>query len=449
MTAYYSVRIKLLYTLVIVVSLLQFSCKPDEVTSGSDLIGARNPFDFETKSIDLQCFTTTADSVPTRRLSVYSLGVRNDAILGTTSAQVITQLTIPVNQFSFGPDFTQIDSVVLQLVYNSPTAYYGLQNSTQSFSVYELTEDLIDNPDSQYFSNRSYLFQSTPLGTFSGNFAGMGDSVTVVSNNQIQRLAPHLRIRITNSQFIARLANGESSGIFASNQAFRDAIKGLVVRSEATPTAGQGAIAYINMNNASTALAIYYNGNRSVTFPITVNAIRANKFEHSFSTQVMSQLQPRFSQSFSNTNFLQGLTSLKTRIFIPGLFDLVKDQKIAIVNAELVLKIADGTNVAPFKAPAQIFVQDSDSLGQNQLIRDILENPTYYGGRLDEIKGEYRFNINRHIQYLFNEYVNNNRNMNYGLNLLVPADNPVTAARLILNTEPGNAKLNLTYTVIK
>lgn len=449
MTASYSVRIKLLYTLVIVVSLLQFSCKPDEVTSGSDLIGARNPFDFATKSIDLQCFTTTADSVPTRRLSAYSIGVRNDAILGTSAAHVVTQLTIPVNQFSFGSDFTQIDSVVLQLVYNGPEAYYGIQNSNQVFSVYELTEDLIDNPDSQYFSNRPYSFATTQLGTYTGNFAGMRDSVTVITNNQTQRLAPQIRIRITDPQFISRLANGESSGIFASNQAFREAIKGLVVRSEATPGPGDGAIAYLNMNSASTALAIYFNGNRSVTFPITVNAIRTNIFEHNFSSQVMSQLQPRFSQSFSNTNFLQGLTSLKTRIVIPDLFDLVKDQKIAIVNAELVVKVADATNIAPFKAPAQIFVQDSDSLGQNQLIRDILENPTYYGGRLDEVRGEYRFNINRHIQYLFNEYINNNRNVNYGLNLLVPADNPVSAARLILNTEPGNAKLNLTYTVIK
>jgi hypothetical protein len=449
MIACYSVKTKLLYTFVIVVSLLQFSCKPDDVTAGSDLIGARNPFDFETKSIDLQCFTTTADSVPTRRLTSYSIGVRNDAALGTSAAHIVTQLTIPVNQFSFGPDFNQIDSVVLQLVYNSPTAFYGIQNSTQVFSVYELTEDLIDHPDSQYFSNRSYAFQPVALGSSSANFMGMGDSITIISNNQTQRLAPHLRIRITDAQFISRLANGESSGIFASNQAFRQAIKGLVVRSEATQAAGQGAIAYMNMNNASTALAIYYNGNRSVTFPITVNAIRTNQFEHNFSAQVLSQIQPRFSQNFANTNFLQGLTSLKTRIIIPGLFDLVKDQKIAIVNAELVIKIADGTNVAPFKAPQQIFVQDADSLGQNQLIRDILENPTYYGGRIDEVKGEYRFNINRHIQYLLNEYVNNNRNMNYGLNLLVPADNPVNAARLILNTEPGNAKLNLTYTVIK
>jgi hypothetical protein len=449
MIACFNAKTKSLLFVFLIAVLSVFSCRKDEVTEGAELIGARNPFDLESASIDLQCFTTIADSVPTRRLTLYSIGVRNDVQTGITAAHIITQVSLPVNQFSFGPDFTQIDSVVLQVVYGSPTAYYGKLTSTQSINLYELNEGLIEHPDSQYFSNRLYKHATQVAGNFTGNFNRISDSVTVVANSQTLRIAPHLRVPITDPVFIAKLANGESTGIFANNTAFQSAIKGFIIKAEASPAVGEGAIAYMNLNNVANVMAIYYNGGKMASFPLSVNTVRANSFVHSFSPALQQQIQPSFSQTFSDVNYLQGLTALKTRVMIPGLFDLVKDHTIAIANAELVFKIVEGSNAAPNNAPDQIFVQNADSLGRNELIRDILENPIYYGGRFDATKGEYRFNINRHIQYLLNQYLNNNRNVNYGLNLLIPADNPVSAARVMLNMTPGSAKLNLTYTVIK
>jgi len=91
----------------------------------------------------------------------------------------------------------------------------------------------------------------------------------------------------------------------------------------------------------------------------------------------------------------------------------------------------------------------ADSLGRLDFINDFFDGGSYYGGILDPATKTYRFNINRHIQYLLNEYLNNNKNYNYGLNLVAPADNPLSAARVVLDTRPEKLKLNLTYSVIK
>jgi hypothetical protein len=92
---------------------------------------------------------------------------------------------------------------------------------------------------------------------------------------------------------------------------------------------------------------------------------------------------------------------------------------------------------------------NSDSLGKNGFLRDqITESSIYYGGKLSG--NTYSFNIVRHLQNLLIRYQNGS-NINYGMNLIVPADNPLTAERVLLNTRKnsGSFKLKLTYTVIR
>lgn len=428
-----------------VLVLVAVSCRKNEETVGADIVANRNPFNIATSDTTrIIAYTTLRDSFATRTLSLYMLGTINDARIGSSACNIYTQVSLPVNQFNFGPNFTGIDSMVLQLTYGSKTAYYGNLNASQHIKVYELDERLSNVSDSLYYSNRAYRTQSFVIGETVTNFTGIDDSVYVNVNGEIFRYPPHLRIKITDPTVIQRFAQGSGTGFFADNNQFQDAFKGFAIQATATQAAGDGAVAYMSMNSAFTTLVIYYNGNAKAEFPLTVNTIRTNQFVHQYNPSL--SIQPAFSMAHSDENVVQGMGSLKTRVLFPNLFDYVKNNKIAISGAEMIIPVLASEDVT--KLPKSIRLLASDSLGRNEFIRDIFEGETYYGGVLDETKKEYRFNINRHIQFLLNEYLTNRRNYNYGLNITLQADNPVTASRAILDTRAGRIKLNLTYSVI-
>ena len=425
------------------------SCSKEEKSTGSNIVADRSPFDIKVSdTATLQVYTTKADSVNTTRLSLYMVGNINDAALGASAANLYTNISLPVNQFSFGPNFLGIDSIILQLVYGSTSAYYGTLGTEQRIKLYEMNEGLSSSPDSSYYSNRTYNRSSTLLGEYIASFQNIDDSVTQTINGQTSVLPPHIRIKITDPAFISRIAGGEASGIFQNNQAFQNNLKGLAVIAEGNPTTGQGCIAYLNLKSVTNVLAIYYNGNQQIGFPLSVNTTHANQYVHNYNLTLQSQLKPAFSSAHFNTNYAQAMTGLKTRIIIPHLYDYIKNRKIAIANAELEVSLAPSSDVDPFSAPQQLFLLDADDLGRNDFIRDFFEGADYYGGKLNPTTKKYTFNINRHIQYLLNEFNNGKKPTNNGLNLIVPSDNPVLARRAILNTSPGAIKLKLTYTVV-
>lgn len=445
MTACYKAKTNLLYLLPLIVIIFAASCRKSEDTAGANIVGPRNPFDMVySDTTGLVCYTTIADSIATKNLSAYLLGNINDPVLGESQANIFTNVSLPVNQFSFGQGFTGIDSIVMQITYASPTAFSGKLASLQSIKLYEMDEQLLSASDSPYFSTRPYKYLSSSIGEYSGSFSNIADSVKININNQTISYAPHLRIKITDNNFIQRFANGESSGLFLDNTNFQKTLKGFAMIASASPASGDGCIAYMLMNTSTTALVIYYNGNKTVDFPLTVNTTRTNQFVHNRSTSIPVKLP--FALQHENTNYLQSMTGLKTRVMLPNLFDLVKNNHVAISGAELEVSIKDGSFDANFPLPKSLMLSGSDSTGINTAIVD-------YGtsgspGVFDASTNTYRFNLTRHIQLILNQYKENNRNFNYGLNIIVPAE-PTSGSRAILDTSPGKIKLKLTYSVIK
>ncbi|MCU0441869.1 MAG: DUF4270 domain-containing protein [Bacteroidia bacterium] len=435
--------LSLLATFIVFVS----SCKKEN-TVGSEFVGGIVGFDVQsTDTLTLLAYTSKQDSFRTRNLSLYTIGKLNDPDIGTTQANIITQLTIPADNFTF-PQGVVIDSIVVQLQYASASSFYGTKSTDQTIQVYELNETLLNSSDSGYYSNRNYTILPSVIGSRVGNFSNIGDSVIMPFGSSTLRLPPHIRIKLSDPGFVSKIA----SAVYSNNATFQSSIlKGLYIATETTPlTPGAGALVYCNLNTSVNAMVVYYNDSFKVEFPISRSTtVKANQFFHQHTVTI--PIEPAFGGTPQLTNYAQPMGGLKTRIFIPNLFDLVKDKNIAITGAEILFTPKAGMDNSTFTLPNQLLLTNSDSLGRNELIRDAagFEGAVYYGGKLSN--GTYRFNIIRHIQYVLNEYKNNNRNVNYGLNLLVPADNPVAANRIVLDTDQrlGNIKLKLSYTVIK
>ncbi len=444
-------KTKLLLLLLLIGSITP-SCHKNENTVGDDFVGALVGFDV--KSIDttqIIAYTSIDDSVLTRYTSYYLMGSMNDPDFGTAHSSIITQYMPPTLSSGWDNSSIHIDSIVLQLRYVGPTFKYGNLNSTQTIRVYELAEDI--NADSSYRSDRNYQYDATkPIGTWQGVF-NLEDSIRYTYAGQAVSLAPHLRIKLDAPEYINKFTSANSA-VFASTGAFQAYFKGLVIAPDWSPTPGQGGIAHIDLKtdsylrNMITSVVVYYDSVQKVEFPIYPDDnIKYNKFSHEHTGTI--PIQPRMGGVHSDVNYVKSMAGLKTRILLPNIFDYTKQQNIAINGAEMIIPLVQGSTSDMYSAPVSIRLFASDSLGRNQIITDAFSGLDYYGGVYNSSSKQYSFNIIRHVQNLLTQYKQHGLNYNYGLNLFIQADNPVSASRAIIDTRPGKIKLKLSYTVIK
>ncbi len=434
------------------------ACKKDTQSVGAEFVSVRNQFNpnFSDTLIELKAYTVPMDSVITSKLTAVALGSIYDPYLGITKASLITQYGLPGNLFSWGTSVTKIDSLVLQLRFRAGTSsdgtklddFYGDKEAIHQIKVYELTEDI--SLDSSYYSTRKYKTDAVEIGSFTGKF-NFVDSVTIKLGQETVIIPPHVRIKMSPT-FSQKIFDGEKNGNFTDDAKFKAAYKGLVIVDETTLGSGQGAIVYLRLNSDVTALTAFYGDSLAADFPI-VGGVRGaeasyNYYEHS---NVPSGItQKLFTGNHRDTGYLQPLTGTKLRIELPNVYDaLLSNPRLVINGAEIIFTPLSNTVNTTYTLPQSISLVGSDSLGRNVFLKDqVFEGSSYYGGQLSS--GTYRFNIVRHLQNLLIEK-RNGFDYNYGMNLIVRADDPLTAQRVILDTRKnsGTFKLKLTYTVTK
>jgi hypothetical protein len=184
-----------------------------------------------------------------------------------------------------------------------------------------------------------------------------------------------------------------------------------------------------------------------------VGGIRGSEaaYNYYYQTNVPSGLiQVPFFGIHQDRGYVQALNSTKLRIEIPNLTAVLSNPRIALNGAEILFTPLPGTFNDKYTLPASISLVGSDSVGRNVFLKDqFTESGLYYGGTLSN--NVYRFNIVRHLQNILNETKKQNGFKDYGMNLIIRADDPVSAQRIIFDTRRNNGtfKLKLTYTVIK
>jgi hypothetical protein len=137
---------------------------------------------------------------------------------------------------------------------------------------------------------------------------------------------------------------------------------------------------------------------------------------------------------------------VKAKIAFPNLKRLLKDEKISINKAELVITNI-GEELAKYPVPPRLTIQGVNASGALVLMPDdpYFTNPTYWGGTYDAEKKEYKFRITRYI----NDIIKKDNFKPYFY--LVAAEAAANANRLILGgAEPADLssklRLDLYYT---
>jgi hypothetical protein len=438
-----------LFILLGIIPLIYSSCKKEMNTLAVDFINPDSTFNIYFETVGLNAHTSTTDSLPTHRQSLYILGAINDPVFGVSRASILTTYSIPNNASSFSLGTNGIvDSVVLQLNIGNDSTLAGNINAFHNIKVYELDETLLY--DSVYFSNRKYKSTNTPIGEFNGVFSPTDSISNTYVNNNV-KIPPSIRIKL-NESFRDKI---EKQKTFDKDN-FSNLFKGFAVVDESNFAQNDGGFWYLYLNSAYTSMVVYYKNdttNLRAEFKILDGNPHYNYYQNS-SSNLTTPFTTRFNPAQkTDIGYLQSLAGTSVRVFIPDsvLNRLASEPLLAVQKADLIVNAFDGFSNNTFKLPNQLTLLKADSTGRRILTEDSnTENLIYIGGNINN--GQYRFNIAREINYLLKNLREGKGNMHYGLTILVPNSTTgsifqTTARRVVLDTK--NMKLKLNYTVIK
>lgn len=383
----------------ILIVLVFASCNKDnnigiDVQPEEDLIGL-----FTNDTTTLYTYTVREDSLRTDEAPKVIIGKYQDAVFGTSTCGLFSQFAIPNNLTQINFQGGVLDSAVLMLAYDFD--YYGDTTVAQTFAVHQMTAPIYK--DSVYYSNRMNAYNPMVVGQ--KTFTPAPRSKVAVGNDTVPA-----HIRITLDYNWASIIFAQSGGTnLNGNTNWLNYMNGLYIE----PVATGGGLVYLDMLDTLTGLRLYYHTATDTTnFTFVVNSTTAyySHYAHDYTgtPDIAAQLADP-SNPFYPMNHIQSNAGLKTKIEFPFLDNYRNlGYPIAINKAELVIKGDETYASDNFPLNTRYFVTSIDSTGKENLLIDMYETSTYYGGELNTTTNEYRINIARYMQGILNGTEENN-----------------------------------------
>jgi len=279
------------------------ACDKDFASIDSDIINSENASHFDPNSMrfDVVTYNKKLDPVQSNNLPIKLLGIYNDPVYGTTTANVVTQLTPSY----YNPTFDEsvvLDSVILTIPYFS-TAVEVLESGETTYeldsifgstpiklSIYEnyyFLRDFdpnssIDSPQ-KYYSDGSTGSDQISSAQLEGRF--LMDTIDFVpSNKEIQlvddggeistRLAPAIRLKLDNAFWQEKIIDKQGEPELSNANNFKNYFRGLYFKTEAS--SGDGLAMLLNLADSNANVTMYY------TTPPTVDGGDPTSSTYSF-----------------------------------------------------------------------------------------------------------------------------------------------------------------------
>lgn len=379
-----------------------------------------------TDSLTLLTKTVREDSLFTDSLSHNLIGLVNDPDFGIYKSKTFFELNLP--QFGKVINNRVLDSVVLFLNYTSNIAYYGDMTQNVDLSIYELNQSMLENVN---FSNQTYTYNSTPIGSFNGKFK-LSDSIKLKQGSGNVQIPATFRVKLS-SQFANKLFSASATDL-ASQINFKQYINGLAI----VPNGNNGNIVAVNLESSFSRLRLYYDDSLYSDFNVGAGSKRFSQYEIlNQNSVIVQQKQAPANQDFNST-YIQAMSGAKTQILMPHLFSMIKNpsKKISIAKAELIIRPKAGSYNSTFSLPKRLLcLQPNKTTNLNFAILDLFAGNNLYGGGYDAGKNYYKFNITRHIQTLFTDFQTKGENNNRGLFIVIPTENPIAPSRMVVDMQ--------------
>lgn len=425
-----------LFSFFLLAILFLASCKRPETDLGGDLIPEEDLLSaLQTDTLSLTVTVEREDSLQTDNLSTVMLGTYADPVFGKSAASFYTQFHLSTSNPSF-PANAVVDSVVLSLVYKDRA--YGVPG-TEKVTVHRMTESI--SRDSDYYSNQYTGYEPFSQVNPGEEYIRFDNQAIVVVGTDT--VVPQLRIRL-NPQLGYELLQLPASSL-VSNEAFKEAFKGLYVTAGSQGTAA--GVFNFDLVDASSKMTVYYhydeNGtdvNTRYDYNINTETGYYTYVQHNRNGTALAPLGQYQTISGTQYAYVQAGAGCKSRIDLPYLDRFGNYPNLSINRAQLIVPFEDSEKLSPQPA---LFLVYKDSTGELRILPDqILGN---ISGTADLVADQYVFNISLYIQRVLNGEIQSN-----GL-YLVSQNAGVSVTRSLLHgpqfsTENKNRNMRMVLT---
>lgn len=398
---------------------------------------------FRLDTFTIRTFTVTEDSLEVQQPPLLALGEVSDPVFGLSKVGLTYQVRLTNENINLGNN-VQVDSLVLALSFDN---YYGDTTDQLLLKVYELDETIYR--DSIYYSNQAPAYKTTPLASFTYSPQPKG---TVPVNeprvNGIDTVFNYpglLRIPLS-SELSNRLLAASGGPDLQNNTNFLNFFKGFYITAERLSGSATGSVMLFSTTSARNGLFMYYKTDtvrRRFDMLMTDQSARRNVFNFNYQgTEVGSRIND--TSDLVQEGYVQAGGSVKLKVDMPYLRNLVQDFDVAINKVEVIFEVIPGSDNAPFTPPSRLFLLRADTLNGNSgfIVPDLVE--PYYDGNFKN--GQYKFVITRYIQ----ELLLSNRN-DFGMVLI--ANNTISSTNRVVLGSSNNAmhkpKMIITFTKLK
>ncbi|WP_374948528.1 DUF4270 family protein [Mucilaginibacter sp.] len=405
--------------------------------------------------------SSTTAGTPSKGVLAYF----KDPDFGITETNIAAALNLPNGiAYTLPTGTITIDSSVLVLPYSD--GFYG-DSLTSRFKldVHQLAEKVVLG--TPYYNNKQFAFAPALLGTKTFT-ARTHDTIKVFNilkgrTDTLIKVAPQLRIPISQDFVNTYLLGADAATYRASLTAFQNGAKGIYLTLDKNGTTGPGGNIPFELDSAR--ISVYYRANNAgvidtaiVSMPVQTSA-HAIQIKHTYTPKVLAAIS---SPATSGLVYLQGGAGLRAKVSFPNIKSIFAGlgSGVVINRAELVVKVAPGTNI-PYRAPQRLTMYQLDIAKQRTSIPDgSITDPRgvngtgAFGGFYIAATGEYHFTVTGYIQDLISGKAVDNGTFIAPVNPLSSSVDITPTAqyteRLITfgKNSPNRIKLNIIYTKI-
>ncbi|MBI6117202.1 DUF4270 domain-containing protein [Salegentibacter maritimus] len=319
------------------------ACDDEYSTVGGEII--ENTSDLELEEVEVTAYSKKINSVQTNKLGNHLLGVYNHPIYGQTTASILTQISLPTQNPTFGTE-PELDSVVLTIPYFSTEAdsdedgniTYALDsvygNTPIKISIQESNYYLRDlDPDAdfqdsqRYYSDDQDLFEQNLTGEViyeNDNFLPSNQAiVSYEENDQGEQdtiaSGPALRIKLPTAYFQEKIIENEGSGVLSNNNNFKNYLRGMFIKAE--PKEEDGTMIFFNLNKESGAgIELFYTNEVETTnddggtdtirrrkqYKLDLGSTIVNSFKGEYPGDILQAIEESNAEAGAEKLFLNG-----------------------------------------------------------------------------------------------------------------------------------------------
>lgn len=335
------------------------SCEEDFETLDSEITNGQGLDVILNDEVSIVAYSSKLSPVQTNGLQRYQLGIYNDPIYGSTTTNLLTQVSLSSNGPTFGENAT-LEDVILYIPYYSTALSTDADGATEYRldSLYGETSIKLEMFESKFLLNildvdsgfeEQQLYYSDQASTFENflgnrigvidNFIPSAEEIVIPNENEEEddeRIAPGLRFSLNKRFFELNVLQQEGNEVLINNNNFRNFFRGIYFK--ASSDSADGSLFSMDLSEATITLEYSFDdedsdtGREQSTYVLNLGGIAVNTFQNNFPKAINQAIRNPDTENGEENLYLKGGEGALGIIELFGTTDVLGYNDNGVVN---------------------------------------------------------------------------------------------------------------------